>query len=372
MYEEHVDCVVVGAGVIGLAVARALALNGRYVLILESTKQIGSETSARNSEVIHAGIYYPKDSLKAKFCVEGKELLYRYLKERGIGYDQCGKLIVATNRNQLGTLQDIKSKAEQNGVHDLRFLLEADAKILEKELRCFGALLSPSTGILDTHSYMLSLLGDIENNGGDIVYQTRALSASVRDDHKIRINVISQGQKMRLVSNTLINASGLGAISFAKNIEGTEAEKIPKQHFAKGNYFSLTKSNPFKHLIYPVPEKAGLGIHLTIDLAGRARFGPDVEWVDHIDYKVNPDRATLFYPKIREYWPNLEDNALVPDYSGIRSKSQSSENSHLGNDFIVQGPETHNIQGLVNLFGIESPGLTASLAIADYVRSMVT
>lgn len=371
MPEENVDVVVIGAGVIGLAVARALALDGRHVLVLENTKTIGSETSSRNSEVIHAGIYYQKNSLKAKLCLEGKVLLYRYLKERSISYNRCGKLIIATNKKQIETLQNIESKAKQNSVTDLDVLSAKDAQRLEPKLHCYGALLSPTTGIFDTHSYMLSLLGDIENNGGDIAYQTRALSASVRDSDKIQVNVVSQGQEMRLIANLVINAAGLSAISFARMISEIPVEHIPTQYYAKGNYFSLTKPTPFKRLIYPVPDQAGLGVHLTMDLAGRGRFGPDVEWIDRINYDVEPARGLQFYPAIRKYWPDLEDNTLVPDYSGIRPKTQPAHKANLGNDFIIQGDQTHRIRGLVNLFGIESPGLTASLAIAEHVRKMV-
>ena len=370
MYRESVDTVVIGAGVVGLAVARSLSLNGNKVIVLESEKAIGTGISSRNSEVIHAGIYYPKNTLKAKLCVKGKDMLYRYIEERQIPYQKCGKIIVATNKEQQAQLEEIKLKAENNRVYDLRLMAPADARSMEPELRCSSALFSPSTGIIDTHSLMLSLQGDLENHGGECVFLSSVLGAKIQEAG-IELKVKSHDDIAILMAKKVINAAGLFAVPFANNIENFPSNLIPPLYYAKGNYFSLSGKNPFKHLIYPIPEKNGLGVHLTIDMSGRARFGPDVEWVDNLDYEVCTSRSSNFYPSIREYWPNLPEGSLVPDYAGIRPKIKSPEQADIETDFLIQGPNEHGVPGLVNLFGIESPGLTASLAIAEHVKNIL-
>jgi L-2-hydroxyglutarate oxidase LhgO len=360
---EAVECVVAGAGVVGLAVARALALSGREVVVLEAADAIGTETSSRNSEVIHAGIYYRKDSLMARLCVAGRQALYRYLDERGIPHKQTGKLIVATSEEEIGKLEGIGARAAANGVDDLRVLGKAETLALEPALRTEGALLSPSTGIVDSHAYMLALEGDAEAAGAMVAFRAPLVKARVTGDGF----AVSAGgdAPLALSCRILINAAGLQAVSVARAIDGLPAEKVPGAWYAKGNYFTLSGRPPFSHLIYPVPVPGGLGTHLTLDLAGQARFGPDVEWVERLDYAVDPARAALFYAAIRRYWPDLADGALQPGYSGIRPKIVPPEVAL--QDFLVQGPADHGVPGLVNLFGIESPGLTASLALADHV-----
>jgi len=367
MAEEKIDCVVVGAGVIGLAVARAMAMQGLEVIVLEAHDLIGSETSSRNSEVIHAGIYYTQDSFKAKFCVEGKHKLYSYLEERGIGHKRCGKVLVATADDQIEKLHKLMASAAANGCDDLTYLDQQAIAELEPEARAVAGVLSPSTGILDVHEYMLALQGDIEAHGGVIAFESPALEVEFTDNG---IDVVVGGKEpTNLKTNYLINSGGLHAIKLANNYRDFPHDLVPKQYYAKGNYFSLSGKHPFKHLIYPMPEKAGIGIHLTLDLAGQARFGPDVEWIDEIDYSVDETRGDSFYPAIRQYWPGLPDGALLPSYSGIRPKVQSPEEGL--RDFFIQGPEEHNIPGLINLFGIESPGLTGSLALADHVARLL-
>ncbi len=366
---EHVDAVVIGAGVAGLASARALALAGREVIVLEREDSIGTHTSSRNSEVIHAGIYYAPGSLKAKLCVAGKLKLYRYLAERGLPHRNCGKLIVAAEPSQIAYLEKLQAQARANGVDDLRMLTEKEAKALEPELACVAALLSPSTGIIDSHAYMLALQGDAENAGATLAFRSPVVSGRMRDDG-IELEV-GGADATRLLARSVINSAGLFAPQTATSIEGFPADRVPPQRYCKGNYFSLSGRSPFRRLIYPVPEKAGLGVHLTLDLAGQARFGPDVEWIDRIDYAVDPQRGERFYRAIRTYWPGLKDGALAPAYSGIRPKIQDDPNAP-ARDFIIEGPREHGVPGLVNLFGIESPGLTASLAIADRVVGQLT
>ena len=359
---DQVDCVVVGAGVVGLAVARALALSGREVLVLEAAEGIGTETSSRNSEVIHAGIYYPKGSLMARACVAGKHKLYAYCAERGVPYRNCGKLIVATNEAEAGQLASIQARAAANGVGDLRLISAEEAKALEPAVACTAALLSPSTGIIDSHSYMLSLQGDAENAGAMFVFHAPVLSGRLLPEGGAELS-IGGAEPMELRCDLLVNAAGLHAPALARKLEGMPADKVPQAFFAKGNYFTLTGRSPFTHLIYPVPVPGGLGTHLTLDLGGQAKFGPDVEWIDHIDYEVNPARGESFYAAIRRYWPGLPDGALQPGYSGIRPKIVGP--GQPGQDFVIQGPADHGKKGLVNLFGIESPGLTASLALGE-------
>ncbi len=363
---DKIECVVIGAGVIGLAIARRLAQSGREVVVLEAAEGIGTVTSSRNSEVIHAGIYYRSGSLMARMCVAGKQALYRYCREQGIPHSNCGKLIVATTPAETEKLQSIKAHAEANGVTDLRTLTREDAQALEPALRCEAALFSPSTGIIDSHAYMLALRGNAEEAGAAFAFHTPLLAARSAPG---RIELEAGGDApMSLECKILINAAGLGAPAVARNIDGMPVELIPPAYLAKGNYFSCSGRAPFSHLIYPVPEPGGLGVHLTLDLAGQARFGPDVEWVDSIDYSVDPARAERFYPAIRRYWPDLPDGALMPSYSGMRPKIVPP--AVAVQDFLIQGPRDHGIDGLINLFGIESPGLTSSLAIADYVGEL--
>jgi L-2-hydroxyglutarate oxidase LhgO len=363
---DRVDCVVIGAGVIGLAVARRLAQAGREVIVLEAAEGIGTVTSSRNSEVIHAGIYYRAGSLMARMCVSGKQALYRYCDEHGIPYRNCGKLIVATTPKETEKLQSIRAHAEANGVLDMQLLPGEAARVLEPALNCDAALLSPSTGIIDSHAYMLALRGDAEAAGAAFAFYTPLLRAKAAAG---RIEIEAGGEApMTLECDLLVNAAGLGAPAVARSIEGMPLEMIPCAYLAKGNYFSCSARAPFSRLIYPVPEPGGLGVHLTLDMAGQARFGPDVEWVDSIDYAVNPARAERFYPAIRKYWPDLPDGALMPSYSGIRPKIVPP--AVATQDFLIQGPRDHGVTGLVNLFGIESPGLTSSLAIANHVGEL--
>ena len=363
---ERTDCVIVGAGVIGLAIARRLAQAGREVIVLEAAEGIGTVTSSRNSEVIHAGIYYKAGSLMARMCVAGRHALYRYCNAHGIPHKNCGKLIVATTAKETEKLQSIRSHAEANGVLDMQVLSGEAARALEPALNCDAALLSPSTGIIDSHSYMLALRGDAEAHGAAFAFHTPLLHAKARAG---RIELEAGGEApMALECDLLVNAAGLDAPATARQIEGMASDKIPQAYLAKGNYFSCSARAPFSHLIYPVPEPGGLGVHLTLDMAGQARFGPDVEWVDHIDYAVDPARAERFYPAIRKYWPTLPDGALMPSYSGMRPKIVPP--AVASQDFVIQSPPQHGVEGLINLFGIESPGLTSSLAIANHVGEL--
>lgn len=358
---DRLDVVIAGAGVVGLAVGRALAQAGREVFIMEREPGIGMVTSSRNSEVIHAGIYYPKDSLKARTCVAGRRRLYAYLEERGIAHRRCGKLIVATDAAQVQTLLEIKARAEANGVEDLRVLDAAQARSREPALAAHGALYSPSTGIVDTHAYMLALQGDLEQNGGSVVLNTEIVAGRVMDDGF----ALTLADGYTFHCRTFVNAAGLGAQTLCARLEGMPREKIPPLFYAKGSYFTLSGKAPFSHLIYPVPVPGGLGTHLTLDMGGQARFGPNVRWIDEIDYEVNPREAEAFYSDIRAYWPDLPDKSLQPGYAGIRPKLVPR--GEPAADFLIQTPQAHGIPGLVNLFGIESPGLTASLALAGEV-----
>ena len=360
---DSIDCVVIGAGVVGLAVARALALEGREVVVLEAADAIGTETSSRNSEVIHAGIYYPAGSLKARFCVEGKHFLYAYCAERGIPHRRCGKMIVATRPGQDAYLEKLRAQAIANGVDDLHLVDGAAARAIEPELACDAALLSPSTGIIDSHSLMLAYQGDAEAHGAMVAFLSPVLGGDVRNDG-IDLRV-GGAEPTTLRARLVVNAAGLGAQAVAGSIAGIPAARVPPLHYAKGNYFSLAGRSPFSRLVYPVPEPGGLGVHISIDLAGQARFGPDVEWIEDIAYDVDPRRADGFYAEVRRYWPGLRDGALQPAYAGIRPKLGPAGTPAA--DFVVEGPEDHGVPGLVNLFGIESPGLTASPAIAACV-----
>ena len=357
---ERVEAVVVGAGVVGLAIARELALAGREVIILDAEDAIGTHTSSRNSEVIHAGIYYPKGSLKARSCVAGRHLLYEYCASHGVPHRRCGKLIVATDPNQLKELENIRAKAHANGATDVEWIAKAEVARLEPELFCMGALHSPSTGIIDSHALMLAYLGDAEANGAMLALKSPLERARVHHGFELHV---TRSDPIRCA--VLVNSAGLRAPSVAKAIDGYPSHLVPRELYAKGNYYSLSKKNPFTRLIYPVPEPGGLGVHVTLDLAGQARFGPDVEWVERINYDVDPRRAERFYAAIRRYWPGLPDNSLSPGYAGIRPKTAGP--GEPAPDFEIQGPGKHGVPGLVQLYGIESPGLTASLALARTV-----
>src|SRR4051812_16049534 len=363
---DRVECVVVGAGVVGLAIARHLAQAGIEVVVLEAAEAVGTVTSSRNSEVIHAGIYYPANSLMARMCVAGKRALYDYCRDHGIPHRNCGKLIVATTQAETAKLQSIKAHAEANGVRDMEVLGGEAALELEPALNCDAALLSPSTGIVDSHAFMLALRGEAEAAGAAFAFHAPLLRArAVANGFELEVG---GDAPMTLACGLLVNSAGLGAPAVARNIDGMPLDLIPPAYLAKGNYFSCSARAPFSHLIYPVPEPGGLGVHLTLDLAGQARFGPDVEWIDRIDYGVDPARAEKFYPAIRRYWPTLPDGALMPSYSGIRPKIVSPAVAR--QDFLIQSAREHGVSGLINLFGIESPGLTSSLAIADHVGEL--
>ncbi|WP_374381887.1 NAD(P)/FAD-dependent oxidoreductase [Dongia sp.] len=361
------DFLVIGAGLVGLAIARRLARSGREVVIIDSGPAIGTETSSRNSEVIHAGIYYPTGSLKAQLCVTGRKALYRYCAARGVPHRQCGKLLVATDEAQRPALQALANKALANGVDDLQILSVGAARAMEPELQCVAALHSPSTGIVDSHQLMLAYLGDAENAGASLALRTPLERGRWRGDHW-QIGVGGDNPD-DLAARHVINAAGLYASDVSRAL-GLSPDRVPATHYAKGNYFVLQGGKPpFSRLVYPVPEPGGLGVHVTVDLAGRVRFGPDVEWLDRIDYAQDPARAAKFYPAIRRYYPALADDALVPAYTGIRPKL--SRDARVDSDFLIQGPGEHGAEGLVALYGIESPGLTSSLAIAERVGSLL-
>jgi L-2-hydroxyglutarate oxidase LhgO len=364
---ERIEMVVAGAGVVGLAVARALAQAGREVLVLEAESSIGTITSSRSSEVIHAGLYYPRDSLKARLCVEGRDRLYHYCAGRGVAARRLGKLVVATAGHELDTLNAITGRAEANGVFDLAWLDGAEAKRLEPALACVGALLSPSTGIVDSHGLMLAYQGDAEAAGAQIVCRAPVVGGEIAAGGLSL--AIGGDPTMRLDCRWLINCAGLDAVALAGRIAGLPSAALPRAYFCKGSYYTLTGRAPFSRLIYPVPEHAGLGVHLTLDLGGQARFGPDIEWVDRPGYDVEIARAAGFYAAIRKYWPALPDGALQPGYAGIRPKIGGPHEPTP--DFRIDGPRQHGVMGLINLFGIESPGLTASLAIARHVAELV-
>lgn len=363
---ERVDCVVAGAGIIGLAVARELAMRGREVLILETADAIGTETSSRNSEVIHGGLYYPAGSLKARLCIAGRDRLYAYCAERGVPHARCGKLIVATAAAQEPALAGIAANARLCGAGELVPLDAGQARALEPALHCTAALLSPFTGIIDSHALMLALLGDAEAAGAALCLNTRIVAGrSEAGGLVLSTRDTASGETFEIAARSFVNAAGLGAPALAGTIEGLDRRHVPTLYYAKGNYFSAAGRAPFSRLVYPVPEPGGLGVHLTLDLHGVARFGPDVEWTDTLDYRVDPARAECFYEAIRAYWPELADGRLQPAYSGIRPKLSGPGEAN--RDFVVQDAGEHGIAGLINLFGIESPGLTASLALAELV-----
>lgn len=360
---DTIDCAVIGAGVIGLAVGRALALQGRETLVLEAADAIGTETSSRNSEVIHAGIYYPAGSLKARLCVAGRDRLYAYCAEKGIAHRRLGKLIVAVTEAERPVLAGYLAQARANGVHDLVELSAGDAARLEPGVRCVAALHSPSTGILDSHGYMVALQGDLEQAGGNVVLNTRVTRVERRDG--LFLLHVNDASEPALACRRLVNAAGLHAQTVARCMQDLPAARIPPRHLARGHYYTLSGRSPFSRLVYPVAEAGGLGIHVTLDLAGTPRFGPDVQWIDDIDYRFNPAVRHKFAAAIRRYYPDLDEARLRESYTGIRPKLSGP--GEPAADFLVQGPAGHGVPGLVNLYGIESPGLTASLALAELV-----
>ena len=379
MSESSVQTVVIGAGVVGLACAAELARKGREVFVLERENAIGQGVSSRNSEVIHAGIYYTPGSLKAQLCVRGRELLYDYAEDRQINASRIGKLIVATSESENAKLDLLAARAKENGVADLKKIDRATALAMQPGLQCTAALHSPSTGIIDSHSLMISLVADIEQHGGAVVCRAPVEAINVNASGDLNVTVGGE-DPMTLECSEIINSTGLNAVSLARQTSGLAAESVPRARFAKGNYFRLQGKAPFSMLIYPAPVDGGLGVHLTLDHGSQARFGPDVQWLDdagHTDnsqnphgnaefnYEVDPSRADSFYSAIRRYWPALPDNSLLADYSGVRPKAFYNDGDEV--DFHISTPAQHGIPGLVNLYGIESPGLTSSLAIAERV-----
>ena len=364
---EQVECVVIGAGVVGLAIARALALDGREVIVLEAAEGIGTHTSSRNSEVIHAGIYYTPGSLKARLCVAGKHQLYDYCGQHGVPHRRVGKIVVATEQPEIDALKSYMAKAAANGVDDLCWLSRDELRGLEPEVRCIAGFLSPSTGIIDSHALMLALQGDAEEHGASVVFFSPVESGEVRPG-EIRLRV-GGAEPMTLAAKTVVNSAGLFAQNVAGSIAGVPSVSVPPQYFAKAHYYALSGKSPFRHLVYPVATHAFLGVHVTLDLAGQARFGPDISWIDGVDYSFDHSREPLFYEAIRSYYPGLQDGRLTPGYTGIRPKISGPKDPAA--DFVIQGPRDHGVAGLVSLYGIESPGLTASLAIAERVRDLL-
>ena len=369
---EQVDGVVIGAGVVGLAVARALALAGREVIVVEAQTAIGQGVSSRNSEVIHAGLYYTPGSLKAKLCVRGKELLYALCASHGVDHRHCGKLVVATNEAEVAALRGLQDKAAANGV-PVQWLDAAQAKALEPALACTAALLSPTTGIVDSHGFMLALQGDLERAGGMVALGSAVESAVLGQGGAPHVLRMADGSE--IAASIVVNSASLHACALARHFEGLETRHVPQETYAKGSYYALAGRSPFSRLIYPAPADAWLGVHLTLDLGGQAKFGPDLEWLDTkqpetIDYTVDPRRADGFYAEVRRYWPALPDGALQPSYSGVRPKIYGP--GEKAPDFRIDGPAAHGVPGLVNLFGIESPGLTSSMAIGEYVAEMLS
>jgi L-2-hydroxyglutarate oxidase LhgO len=362
------DVVVIGAGVVGLAIAREFALAGREVIVLESNARIGEGISARSSEIVHAGIYYPTRSLKAELCTLGRDLLYAYCERKGVPYRRCGKLIVATGTDQRDRLGALEAQALANGVDDIECWPAEKVRQHEPQLRCAAALWSPATGIVDSHALMIAMQGDIEAAGGAVAVLSVFAGARPQADG-ILIDVRAGTETSSLKTGTLINSAGLNASAVARSVDGLAREHVPETRLAKGHYFVLQGKNPFRHLVYPLPEPGGLGVHVTLDLDGRARFGPDVEWVDSVDYRVDASRAGAFHTSIRSYWPAIPNDALVPGYAGIRPKIAGPGDPPA--DFLISAPRMHGVPGLVNLFGIESPGLTAALAIARHVRALL-
>lgn len=364
----ELDCVVIGGGVVGLAVARELAIAGREVVLLEAEPLTGSIISSRNSEVIHAGLYYPTGSLKAELCVAGRQRLYDYCRERHIAHHRCGKLVVASSEAEVAYLEKLLKQADANGVDDCHLIDAAELALLEPQIRGYAALVSPSTGIIDSHGVMEAFIADIESHGGTIVLNSPVIGGELLSE-TARLSVGGR-DPVEIEARLVVNAAGLGAWAVSQGMAGLDTASIPERHYAKGSYFSLSGRAPASRLIYPVPEIGGLGVHLTLDLAGQARFGPDVEWVETIDYEVDARRGEKFYAAIRRYWPDLPDGALLPAYSGVRPKVAGPAAGG-GGDFIIQGPAITGHPAYAALYGIESPGLTSSMAIAERLRSLV-
>lgn len=364
---DHIDTLVIGAGVVGLAIARALALQGRDVIVVEANGAIGQETSARNSEVVHAGIYYPADSLKAQLCVSGKELLYAYAEEHNVGHKRIGKIIVAANEGQLPALHAYEQKGRANGVLDLTRLDQRQVAELEPAICSVGGLMSPSTGIIDTHGLMLAYQGDFEAAGGSIGFLSPVTGGKITDQG-IVVDIGGRAPS-KILCKTLINAAGLNAQALARSIAGMPGKYVPPQFLARGHYFTLAGKSPFNHLVYPLADEESLGLHVTLDLGGQAKFGPDLSWVDRVDYAFDESRKPAFVTAIRQFYPDLDEDRLAPGYTGIRPKVVGPGEASA--DFVVSGPQDHGVPGLVNLFGIESPGLTSSLALADYVLAKI-
>jgi L-2-hydroxyglutarate oxidase LhgO len=367
---DRVDALVIGGGAVGLAVARALAQSGRETIVAEARNGIGQGVSSRNSEVIHAGLYYPTGSLKARLCVRGKELLYALCASHGVDHRRCGKLTVANSDAEVTALRVLQQRAGANGV-PVEWLEGPQATALEPALRCQAALLSPSTGVVDSHGFMLALQGDLERAGGMLALESAVVSATLSSSGP---HVVRLADGSELEAGILVNSAALHACSLARRFEGLAPRFVPREHFAKGNYYALAAKAPFTHLIYPAPADAWLGVHLTLDLGGQAKFGPDIEWLDvrtpeEIDYVVDPRRADGFYAEVRRYWPGLPDGSLSPSYSGVRPKIHGP--GEPAPDFRIDGPALHGVPGLVNLFGIESPGLTSAMAIAEVVVEML-
>jgi L-2-hydroxyglutarate oxidase LhgO len=352
---------VVGAGVVGLAVARAAALRGHDVIVAEATGGIGNGVSSRNSEVAHAGIYYPTASLRARHCVHGRRMLYEFCAAHGVAFNKCGKLIVATDQAELAKVETLLAQGQTNGVEGLEMIGGNAARALEPELACIGALSSPESGVIDSHGYMLALWGELEDRGGSIAFETpvERISYTAPQWHV----QFGGGEAGTAAFDAVVNSAGLGAQALARRIDGYPADKVPPLILAKGNYFAFARRPVFSRLIYPTPVDGGLGVHVTLDLAGRMRFGPDVEWIDHESYTVDPRRADSFYARIRGYWPGLPDGTLVPDYCGIRPKLTGP--GEKPGDFLIAAEPEHGMPRLINLFGIESPGLTSSLSLAE-------
>ncbi|MDB5874426.1 MAG: oxidoreductase-like protein [Ramlibacter sp.] len=368
---DQVDAIVIGAGAVGLAVARALAQSGRETIVAEALTAIGQGVSSRNSEVIHAGLYYPPGSLKARLCLRGKQLLYELCASHGVGHRNCGKLVVACIEEEMPALRGLQDRAAVNGVL-VQWLSAAEALTLEPALRCTAALLSPTTGIVDSHGFMLALQGDLENAGGMVALGSAVDSAMLARDGGAHVVRLAEGSEV--AAPIVVNAAALHACALARRFEGLDARLVPRERFAKGNYYALSGRAPFSRLVYPAPADAWLGVHLTLDLGGQAKFGPDLEWLEvsrpeDIDYTVDPRRADGFYAEVRRYWPGLPDGALQPSYSGVRPKIHGP--AEKAPDFRIDGPALHGVAGLVNLFGIESPGLTSALAIAEHVVALL-
>jgi L-2-hydroxyglutarate oxidase LhgO len=364
---EQVECAVIGAGVVGLAIARRLAADGREVVVLEAETAFGTHTSARNSEVIHAGIYYATGSLKARLCVAGRKALYRYCAERGVNHKRIGKVIVACDESELPGLRKYKEQAETNGVDDLEPLDRAALARLEPEVRCIAGFLSPSTGIIDSHGLMLAYLGDAEGAGASLALGGPVVSGRVKSGGIVL--EVGGAESMTIECGTVVNCAGLGAQAVARSIAGVPQATIPPSYYAIGHYYTLSGAAPFRRLVYPVARQDWLGVHVTIDLGGQVKFGPDFTWIDRVDYRFDASREAAFYAAIRRYYPGLQDGSLQPGYTGIRPKTTGP--GEPAQDFTILGPRDHGVAGLVNLFGIESPGLTSSLAIADHVAGLL-